>query len=138
LGILERRGVLVTGTVRNLRAQTIQGAISSVVAPGANIMTDEHVGFVGSEGRFNHHTVNHSAGQYVKGFYKHTDGIESVWALFKRQIIGTHHYLSPKHLSRYLGEMTWRFNLRNIGEGDRVNTLLDQTSGRLTYKVLIA
>ena len=37
----------------------------------------------------------------------HTNGIESVWALFKHQIVGTHHYLSRKHLSRYLGEMTW-------------------------------
>jgi hypothetical protein len=34
--------------------------------------------------------------------------------------------------------MTWRFNLRTIGEGDRVNALLDRTSGRLTYKDLIA
>jgi hypothetical protein len=137
MGILERGGELVTGTMRNLRAVNVQGAIGRVVAPGANIMTDEHVGFIGLQGRYNHHTVNHSAGQYVKDFYNHTNGIESVWALFKRQIIGTHHYLSPKHLSRYLGEMTWRFNLRNIGEGDRVNALLDQTSGRVTYKDLI-
>ena len=82
--------------------------------------------------------MKHSAGQYVKDFYNHTNGIESVWTLFKRQIIGTHHYLSPKHLSRYLGQMTWRFNLRHVGEGDQVNALLDQASGRLTYKELIA
>lgn len=138
LGMLERGGELITGTVRNLRARTIQGAIAHFVAPGANIMTDEHIGFVGLQGRFHHHTVNHSTGVYVKDFYNHTNGIESVWSLFKRQIIGTHHYLSPKHLSRYLGEMTWRFNLRTTSEGDRVNALLDRTSGRLTYKELIA
>lgn len=34
--------------------------------------------------------------------------------------------------------MTWRFNLRGIGEGERVNALLDQVAGRLTYKELIA
>jgi hypothetical protein len=34
--------------------------------------------------------------------------------------------------------MTWRFNRRALGEGDRVNALLGQTSGRLTYKELIA
>lgn len=87
---------------------------------------------------YNHHRVNHSAGEYVRSFCLHTNGIESVWALFKRQIIGTHHYLSPKHLNRYLGEVTWRFNRRAFGEGDRVNALLDQVSGRLTYKELIA
>ena len=82
--------------------------------------------------------MNRSTGVYVKDFYNRTNGIESVWSLFKRQIIGTHHYLSPKHLGRYFGEMTWRFNLRTIGEGDRVNALLHRTSGRLTYKDLIA
>jgi hypothetical protein len=51
-------------------------------------------------------------------------------ALFKRQIVGTHHFLSPKHKNADIGEMTWRFNLREIGEGDRVNALLSQTAGR--------
>lgn len=138
LGILERKGDLVTGTLPNLRAKNVQGAINSVVAPGATVMTDEHVSFDGLSRQFTHHRVNHSAGEYVRHFCLHTNGIESVWALFKRQIIGTHHWLSPKHLSRYLGEMTWRFNQREADEGDRVNALLDQVSGRLTYKELIA
>lgn len=129
-GIFERGGELVTRTMRDLRAVNIQGAIASVVTPRANIMTDEHVGL---EGRY-HHTMNQSAGQY----YNHTNGTESVWSLFKRQIVGTHHCPSPKHLSRYFGEVTWRFDLRSIGEGDRVSALLDQASGRLTYKELIA
>jgi len=88
IGILEHGGELVTGTMRNLRAENVHGAIESVVAHGANVMTDEHVAFVGLEGRYHHHTVNHGAGQYVKSFYNHTNGIESVWALFKRQIVG--------------------------------------------------
>ena len=138
LGILERGGELRTGRTPNLRAQTVQSAIRANVAPGANIMTDEHAGFIGLSRDFHHHTVNHSAGEYVRDFYNHTNGIESVWALFKRQIIGTHHYLSPKHISRYLGEMTWRFNQRETGEGSRVNELLARTTGRLTYKALIA
>mgnify|MGYP002389941269 CR=1 FL=1 len=94
--------------------------------------------FVGLGDTYHHHRVNHSKGEYVRNYCLHTNGIESVWALFKRQIVGTHHHLSPKHLSRYLGEMTWRFNLREISEGERVNALLGQTNGRLTYKALIA
>ena len=82
--------------------------------------------------------MNHSAGEYVRHFIFHTNSIEGVWSLFKRQIVGTHHYLSPKHLNRYLGEMTWRFNARESGEGQRVNALLARTAGRLTYKALIA
>ena len=101
-------------------------------------MTDDHGSFGVLGDTCYHHRVNHSAGEYVRDFCLHINGIESVWALFKRQIVGTHHYLSPKHLTRYLGEMTWRFNLRGMVEGDQVNALLEETAGRLTYKELIA
>lgn len=138
LGMLERDGELRTGTTPNLTKRTVQHVVRENVAPDASIMTDEHVSFTGLDDAYSHYRVNHSVGQYVKYGWAHTNGIESVWSLFKRQIIGTHHYLSPKHLNRYLGEMTWRFNARESGEGDRVNMLLAQSAGRLTYKALTA
>jgi transposase-like protein len=138
LGMLEREGELRTGVTPDLSARNVQSVIRENVAPGTALMTDEHGSFVGLSDAYFHHRVNHSAGEYVRAQCLHTNGIESVWALFKRQIIGTHHYLSPKHISRYLSEMTWRFNRREFGEAERVNALLDQVSGRLTYKELIA
>lgn len=140
LGIFERGGELRTGITPNLGKATVQSVIFQNVLPGSSIMTDEHKAFTGlTKGdRYTHYPVRHSAGEYAKSSWWHSNGIESVWSLFKRQIIGTHHVLSPKHLSAYLGEMTWRFNLRSMGEGERVNALLAQTSGRLTYKTLIA
>lgn len=138
LGMLEREGELRTMVTPNLRAGTIQGAIRANVETGTAVMTDEHGAFRGLSNDYYHHTVNHSAGEYVRDYCLHTNGIESVWALFKRQIVGTHHWLSPKHISRYLGEMTWRFNRREMDEGERVNNLIAQTNGRLTYKDLIA
>ena len=138
LGILERGGELRTGITPNLSARTVQTVIRENVAKGATVMTDEHGAFVGLSRDYVHHRVNHSAGEYVRHYCLHSNGIESVWALFKRQIVGIHHWLSPKHLDAYLGEMTWRFNLREMEEGDRVNALLSQTAGRLTYKALIA
>jgi len=137
LGLLERQGELRAGTIPDLQRETIGKAIWDHVAPGTNIMTDEHSGFDGIEAFCIRHKVKHGAGEYVRG-HIHTNRIESVWALFKRQIVGTHHWLSPKHISRYLGEMTWRFNARDSEEGERVNSLLAQTEGRLTYKALIA
>jgi transposase-like protein len=138
LGVLERDGELRTTITPNMGAKNVQSVIREHVEPGANLMTDEHGSFVGLARDYNHHRVNHSAGEYVRHYIIHSNGIESVWALFKRQIVGTHHWLSPKHLSRYLSEMTWRFNLREMDEGERVNALLSQTAGRLTYKALIA
>ena len=83
LGMLERGGELRTGETANLRAGTVQAAIRANVAPGANVMTDEHGGFRGLSRDYVHHTVNHSAGEYVRHYCLHTNGIESVWALFK-------------------------------------------------------
>lgn len=138
LGMLQRNGELRTGVTPSLSSLNVQSAIRENVEAGSLILTDEHRSFQGLGRDYIHQTVNHSAGEYVRKFYIHTNGIESVWALFKRQVIGTHHYLSSKHISRYLGEMTWRFNLREMDGGERMNALIGQTNGRLTYKELIA
>ena len=86
---------------------------------------------------YDHHTVSHGTGVCKKDKV-HTNSIESVWALFKRQVIGTHHWVSKKHLQAYINEMTWRFNRRDQEEGQRVNDLLSYVEGRLTYTELTA
>lgn len=135
-GALERNGELRAKKIDSLR--TVKDEVAANVAPGSNVMTDEYAGYKGLSAMYYHHTTNHSAGQYVKNFYNHTNGIEGAWSLIKRQIYGIHHWVSPKHLDRYLSEMTWRYNRRDSEEGDRVNNLLNQVSGRLTYKALIS
>lgn len=138
MGIKERNGELRTVHVSDLKASTVQTIIRENVAKGATVMTDDHLSFQGLQGDYMHHTVNHSAGEYVRHYIIHTNEIESVWALLKRQIIGIHHWVSEKHLSQYVAEMTWRFNRREFGEGERVTAFLSQLEGRLTYKALIA
>jgi hypothetical protein len=102
-------------------------------------MTDEDRSFKGLDKTHTHLSVNHSAGEYVRmGGFVHTNGIESVWALLKRQIIGVHHWVSPKHLNRYVQEMSWRFNRRDMKTGARMNSIFGCVEGRLTYKALIA
>lgn len=137
LGLLEREGELRTGITQGFGGRVVKPIVRDNVAPGSVLMTDEHGAFYGLADTYEHHRVNHTIGEYVRGPF-HTNGIESVWALFKRQIVGTHHWLSPKHLPRYLSEMTWRFNRRELGEGERVNALIAASAGRLTYKELIA
>lgn len=100
-------------------------------------MTDEFAGYAGLAPDYHHHTVNHSAGEYVR-FFAHTNGVESFWALLKRGIVGIYHHVSPKHLDRYVTEFAYRYNRRTMGEGQRVNDLLNKVSGkRLTYKALV-
>lgn len=138
MGLVERGGEVRAGVVADTTARTLQAVVRVHVAEGSNLYTDEAGGYRGLQGSYNHHTVNHGAGEYVRHFHAHTNSIESVWALLKRQIVGTHHWVSPKHLDRYVGEMTYRLNRRELARGDRVNDLLAQVEGPLPYKVLTA
>ena len=101
LGILERDGELRAGHVADHKGATLKGAVRQNVERGAAVMTDEDASFRGLNKTHLHMSVNHSTGEYVRmGGFVHTNGIESVWALLKRQIIGVHHWVSPKHLDR--------------------------------------
>jgi len=137
-GMIQREGELRAQVVDAMRAKTVQQIIRDNVASGATIMTDEHVAFVGLDADYRHHSVCHSRGEYVRHFTIHSNTMESVWALLKRQIVGIHHWVSQKHLARYVDEMVWRMNRRDLQVGDRANDLFADIEGRLTYKALIA
>jgi hypothetical protein len=115
---------------------TVRGAIRQNVRVGSTLMTDEDVAFAGLGNDYDHYAVNHGAGEYVRGPV-HSNTTESVWALLKRQIFGIHHWVSSKHLHRYLDEMTWRFNRRDMKVTARMNDIFTSVEGRLPYKVLI-
>lgn len=138
LGVLERFGELRAEVVADTKASTVQGVVRKNVVPGNVVLTDEHRSYKGLGSDYLHVSVNHSAGEYVVEKLIHTNSIESVWALLKRQIVGIHHYVSPKHLSRYVDEMTWRFNRRDEEASDRMNEMFEGVEGRLTWKALTA
>jgi len=72
------------------------------------------------------------------GNWFHANSIEGAWSHIKRQIYGIHHWISDKHLSNYLSEMTWRYNRREIEDGNRMNEFFEGVDIRITYKELIA
>jgi IS1 family transposase len=137
-GAVQRKGRVVAKVVENVRADTltefIQGAVSANVDL---VVTDKWVGYKHLGKKFPHEAVDHAAGEYRRG-NAHTNTIEGYWSQLKRQIFGTHHWVSGKHLGRYVDESAWRYNRREAGEGVRFNDFLTGTAGRLTYKKLIA
>lgn len=135
-GLLEREGELRARPLKSLKE--VKREIVQNVEPGANLMTDEWPGYGALDGRYYHHTVNHSAGQYVKQYFAHVNAIEGWWSLLKRQIYGIHHWVSAKHLRRYVDEAVWRYNRRSVEDGNRLADLLAWTDGRLTYADLVA
>lgn len=121
-------------------AKNLQDAVREHVVPGTILHTDEHPGYKGLVGEFGHATVNHSAGEYVRDDVT-TNGIESVWAVMKRGLVGVYHQTSEKHLARYVNEFTFRLNDGNVKRHtlDRLASFVDATVGvRITYKALIA
>ena len=54
------------------------------------------------------------------GVFVHTNGVESLWAILKRACMGTHHWMSPKHLQRYVNELCGRHNIRDMDTIDQM------------------
>jgi len=115
-GMLERGGEIITRVVPNRREFTLVPHIKDNVRVGSRIASDELYSYrnLPEEG-YHHGAVNHSRKEYVRGPV-HTNTIEGFWSWMKRQISGTHVWVSPKHLPKYLGEMEFRFNLRKSPE----------------------
>ena len=130
----EVRAVVVTDT----KAATLGPFVQANANPGATVVTDTHGGYVGLEtAGFTHIRINHSVGEYVRDM-AHTNGIESFWSLLKRGYTGVYHYMSAKHLYRYVNEYSFRHNTAKVGTMRFIDQTIARMIGkRLTYKGLI-
>ena len=142
LGLRERGGRTKAIPVERTDAATLEFAILDRVEPGSTIHTDEWLGYTGLRHLgYQHETVDHRAGEYVRDDGVTVNDIEAVWAVLKRGIYGTFHHVSEKHLGRYVDEFTFRLNEGNVVRHtlDRLDSFVDGVAGkRLTYKRLIA
>ena len=87
---------------------------------------------------FDHETVNHSVGEYVRG-QASINGVESFWAVLKRAHKGVFHKISPKHLDRYVQEFAGKHNVRDMDTVDQMRHVVAGMIGkRLMYAKLIA
>lgn len=116
LGMLERKGEVVTRVVPNVRMHNLMPHILKTVRPETRVATDELRSYQDlSENGYRHGTVHHASKQYVRGPV-HVNSIEGFWSWLKRGINGTHVWVSPKHLPKYLGEFEYRYNMRKSPE----------------------
>jgi hypothetical protein len=53
---------------------------------------------------------------------------------YEDRVCGIHHFVSTKHLDRYLGEFTFRYNRPQAGEHEQMNDFFGRTSNWLTYE----
>ena len=136
IGMLQRGGKVVARKIDNVKSRTLSNAVAENVELGATVYTDELRGYSGLKNVYDHSFVRHSSGQYVNGRI-HTNSIEGFWSLLKRGLFGIYHFTSKKHIQKYVDEFVFRYNTKEMGEGNRFNLLLSNTTKRLTYKDLI-
>ena len=139
-GAIQRgSGQIRVECIPNIKRGTLHDFIRRTVKDEAEaIYTDELKSYMGIELHNTiHRAVSHSAERWVVGDV-HTNGIEGVWSLFKRSIVGTFHKMSAKHTDRYLEELEWRFNNRNNPHIFRDTMTRIVNTGTLTYRELVA
>ena len=136
MALVERSGNAFSKPIEHVNAKTLKGAIRSLVQKDSIIMTDEWKSYIGigKEFKGGHETVNHSEGEFVRG-YVSTNTVESYFSLLKRGVMGIFHHLSKGHLHRYCDEFSFRWNYRKVNDGERAIAVIRGSMGkRLTYK----
>ena len=139
VGVKDRRTKEVRARhVQNTDTPSLAGFAAANARLGTTVYSDEAAVYQALQAWYEHETVNHSAGEYVRQ-QAHTNGIESFWAMLKRAHKGVYHKFSPKHLHRYIAEFAGRHNIRECGTLVQMAGLAAGMVGkRLTYARLIA
>lgn len=136
VGVKDRSsGEVGVEVVKRANGEALRGVVYNLTERGAKVFTDEARAY--NRLLREHEAVRHSAGEYVRGL-AHTNGIESFWSMFKRGYVGIYHWMSFKHLSRYVNEFAGRNNARPLDTANQLTALVQGGVGkRLRYNDLI-
>jgi transposase-like protein len=139
LALVERDGRVRSFHIPNVTAQTLRPIITANVDRASYLMTDESPVYWSIGRQFSGHgAVNHSAQEYVRAYFWHTNTVENYFSILKRGIYGCYFHVSETHLHRYTAEFDFRYNNRSalgVEDLERADRLLvGVKSKRLTYR----
>ena len=141
LGLREREtGKVIAYPIENVGIDTLTVNVLTYVEEGSTVYTDDHKGYNRLVKWYDHHSVNHTGWQFADGDIT-TNRIESIWAVLKRGYRGVYHFMSEKHLERYVNEFVFRLNAGGdeVPIIDRMEMLIRGAFDRhITYDELIA
>lgn len=132
---VERGGRVKARVVGNVTSETLPRYVRELVDTSARLMTDERASYRGIGREYaSHETVHHKSGEYARGDVT-TNSIEGFFAGLKRQISGTHHSVSKRHLHRYVSESEFKYNNRHLDDGERTKRAIQGADDkRLMYR----
>jgi transposase-like protein len=139
VGVIQRGGKVRLQKIKTRDRKSLHKFIKEHCAPETElIITDSWQAYRGvADQDTRHEVVDHMAKEWVRGDI-HTNGIENVWSLLKRSVVGTYHKISAKHIDAYLDELEWRFNNRQNPYLFRDTLLKLIGSANVEYKELVA
>lgn len=136
LALVERGGKVIAKRIPNLKGETIKPIIRDNVDQSSTIISDKHGAYkdIGMEYEGGHWTLRHRGGKYVSG-QVHSNTAEGFFSILKRGIDGIYHSVSVAHLPSYLNEFEFRYNWRELEDGERVLMALKGAEGKhLSYR----
>jgi transposase-like protein len=117
VGMIERNGSVRAKVMKKekLNGKNLKALVRNHIdTVNATLITDEYKGYLGIQKIVAHQVTNHTL-WYVDG-NKHTNNIESFWALLKRGIVGQYHKVSLRYLPKYIDEFCYRHNYRKTDD----------------------
>lgn len=137
IGIVNRETKTVKSQkVASSKYYDLAEQIMNNVEMGSNVITDELSSYRMLKLYYKHDKINHSVKEYVRDNI-HTNTIEGFFSILKRTILGTYHFVSSKHINKYLSEINYRYN-NKISSCNKFLDFTNNLTGRLKYKELIA
>src|SRR5690606_4441971 len=122
-GMMERGGRGKIVVVPNRTREVLYPIILKNVEKGATVHTDEFRVYKSlPQFGYKHRNVVHSRRQWIRNG-SHINSIEGYWSNLKKSILGTHTFVTPRHLHKYLNEFSFRHNHRK--EGDVFESIIE-------------
>jgi hypothetical protein len=110
---VERKGNVKADLVPGDSYSYLVFRIAEAVSPEAHVMSDQlHAYKAIGKSYAAHDSVNHGAKEFSRNDV-HVNTAESFNAILERAKQGVFHYLSRRHLRRYIGEVAFRWNNRD-------------------------
>jgi transposase-like protein len=116
-------------------AETVAKIVRENVHRESRLHTDESKLYVNVGKEFAvHETIIHAHGEYARGDVT-TNTVEGYFGIFKRGMRGDYQHCAEKNLHRYLAEFDFRYNTRELTDGERAVLAVKGGEGkRLTYR----
>ena len=136
VALVERGGNVRSFHVANVTSKTLRTVIMKNANLGSHLMTDGAPMYPKIGETFaGHSRVDHSKGEYVRDGFRHSNSVESYFAILKRGVYGSFHSISEAHLHRYLAEFDFKYSTRSMADVERAELLLRGAKGkRLMYR----